>query len=569
MSIKTLRKRIALVAVSALGAGVLSVAVVPSANAAAFAAGAANLDESTDLASTVPGVCIAPTDTTDTAVVDFNRVTGGITITIDSNSDDLGDTEIATFTITGPAVFTVASAAASGATRSLSADGKKITYTDDTGGGGTASVFTAPDFRLTGAGKVEIKTALTTSSGSSTVLDTLTIYSVAACDQGGYSATTSVTYLDDTNSTALNSTTAAAVTGDDATAATKKYNETTYLKLFLTDKYGAAIDTTASYIEAAATNGAIVGINGTPTSPTAVATSSIQAAVVHIKLPSTTAPVQTTVTVKLNGTTVATRTVTFTGQPASVVVSGVASHVATTGTDSINFVVRDSAGNQLAGWTPVAGLTTSDVNGASVTAFGGSSSATTVQTATLTAGSVEGASSTTIRVKLDDGTYVTSAPIAFFTTTATAASWTISADKQVYAPGEVVTITVEAKNAKGNPVADTTVLASASGTLSWTGAGLTKVSADPAHTDTATGGKWTYKFYASTTEGSYGYSLKSDMAAAITTAQTGTFTVKSGAISNAEVLASIVKLIAAINLTIEASTSALEIAPLLTVNVPV
>ena len=553
MSIKTLRKRIALVAVSALGAGVLSVAVAPSANAAAIAAGASNLDATTDLASTVPGVCIAPTNATDTAVVDFNRVTGGITLLVTDGTDDLGNDEVGTFTITGPAVFTVAGTAANGATRSLAADGKKITYTADADG--SADTMLDPDFRLTGAGKVEIKVALTTAAGSTTVLDTFTIYSVAACDQGGYSATTSVTYLDDTNSTALNATTAAAVTGDDATAAVKKYSETTYLKLFLTDKYGAAIDTTASYIEAAATNGAIVGINGTPTSPTAVATSSIQAAVVHIKLPSTTAPVQTTVTVKFNGTTVATRTVTFTGQPASVVVSGVASHVATTGTDSINFVVRDSAGNQLAGWTPVAGLTTSDVNGASVTAFGGASSATTVQTATLTAGSVEGASSTTIRVKLDDGTYVTSAPIAFFTTTATAASWTISADKQVYAPGEVVTITVEAKNAKGNPVADTTALGTS---ITWTGAGLTKVSADPLAADTATGGKWTYKFYASTTEGSYGYSLKSDMAAAITTAQTGTFTVKSGAISNAEVLASIVKLIAAINKQIRALQKSLR-----------
>ena len=39
MSIKTLRKRIALVAVSALGAGFMTVVAVPSANAAALAAG--------------------------------------------------------------------------------------------------------------------------------------------------------------------------------------------------------------------------------------------------------------------------------------------------------------------------------------------------------------------------------------------------------------------------------------------------------------------------------------------------------------------------------------------------
>jgi len=363
----------------------------------------------------------------------------------------------------------------------------------------------------------------------------------------------------DTSATALTASSAAALTGDTTGAATRTYAEKAHIALWLTDKYGAEIDETASYLTANATNGVEVSFDNSTFAGTAVLTSNLNDAIVSVKLPTgVTAPTSTTVTVALNGVTVATRAITFTGQPASIVVSGVATHIATGVNDTINFVVRDSAGNQLAGWTPVAGAATSNVNGATVSAFTGASSATTVQTATLTAGSSEGASSTTMRVKLDDGTYVVSPAISFTATTATAASWTISADKQVYAPGEVVTITVEAKNAKGNPVADTTVLASGSSAISWQGAGLTKVTADPAHGDTATSGKWTYKFYASTTEGSYGYSLKTDMAAAITAAQTGTFQVKSGAISNAEVLASIVKLIAAINKQIRALQKSLR-----------
>ena len=60
MSTKTLRKRIALVAVSALGAGLLSVVAVPSANAAAGLAGTVTSAGKTlyisDTASTTIGI---------------------------------------------------------------------------------------------------------------------------------------------------------------------------------------------------------------------------------------------------------------------------------------------------------------------------------------------------------------------------------------------------------------------------------------------------------------------------------------------------------------------------------
>jgi len=184
----------------------------------------------------------------------------------------------------------------------------------------------------------------------------------------------------DTSATALTAASAAALTGDTTGASKRTYSEKAHLALWLTDKYGAEIDETGSYLTASATNGVEVSFDDTTFAVTAVKTSSLNDAIVSMKLPTgVTAPTTSTVTVALNGVTVATRTVTFTGQPASIVVTGVATHIATSAADTINFVVLDSARNQLAGWLPVAGAATSNVNGASVTAFTGNSSATTVR----------------------------------------------------------------------------------------------------------------------------------------------------------------------------------------------
>jgi hypothetical protein len=61
-------------------------------------------------------------------------------------------------------------------------------------------------------------------------------------------------------------------------------------------------------------------------------------------------PVATTITVSFNGTVLATKSITFTGQAASIVVSG--EDIAQAGgarTGTYDFVVKDAAGNQLAG----------------------------------------------------------------------------------------------------------------------------------------------------------------------------------------------------------------------------
>jgi len=533
MSTKTLRKRIALVAVSAMGFGLLS---TTTANAA-LGAGGTPAAGNYLIAGTagVNGVCAVSTTVSSQYIVVNKNVASSVVLNAQAAADTIAATLTAKLSIlSGPGVIS---------TSSVSGDGSKETIA---AGGAIAN----ETISLTGLGTVKVNWSHTvTLTNVTTVDETITIYSVASCDSGVYAADKSKTYLDDTNNTALDATTAAAVTSDSANAATKKYNETTYLKIFLADKYGAKVDETDAYAEATATNGAFVAFDaGTPATSTVVTTTSPADAVVAIKLPADTyKPVTTVVTIKFNGTVVATRTVTFTGSPAKIVVSDLSKYIGATSTDTVNYTVLDSAGNQLGGWTPVAGDSTLNTNGASATTFA-ASSATATAAVVITAGAAEGASSTTFRIKLDDGTYVVSDPLSFSTTTKVMDKFTVKTDKATYNPGEVVTLTVTGVNAKGNPVADETSL----GTVTWVGSGLTKVTADPTTADKSADGVWTYKFYASTTEGSYGYSLTSNAATNTTSAQTGTFVVKSGAVSNTEVLSAIVKLIASINKQIAA-----------------
>jgi hypothetical protein len=104
----------------------------------------------------------------------------------------------------------------------------------------------------------------------------------------------------------------------------------------------------------------------------------------------------------------------------------------------------------------------------------------------------------------------------------------------------------------GRPVADSAVLGTAASKFAIGGSGITFLSA-PLHTDTSDGGKWTYKFYTTATEGDYVAGVTLSEATVVTT-ETAAFKVKgsSATVSNADVLKSIVSLIASINKQIQA-----------------
>jgi hypothetical protein len=555
MSTKTLRKRVALVAVSALTAGLVSVVAVPAANAGAVAAGSYNL---TGTAGTTAGVCLN-NNTTDVAQIAYPAASQ-LTVTAATHTD-VQSGETITVAVTGPAIITGPTTAASNnsgtlAKVTLASDGKNVVFSLDstTANNDVANVTIAPN----GVGTITVTSTKTvTSTGVKTVLDTITIYSATACETGAYATTYS--------SVSLQAAGASAATSQDTTdatgAGTVAYNSTAVIRLWLSDKFGAAIDETNGYLSATATGGAGIewGTGATSIRSSDVKTSSLRDARLTINNGGVKTPVTTTVTISLNGTVIGTKSIKFTGQPSKINVSSVPTAIATSGTGTIKFTVTDSAGNQLAGWTPVAGSTTLDTN-LSATGFTGASSATTTQTATLTAGSAAGASKTTIRVKLDDGTYVVSDAINTISSGAMA-SYTIGFDKAQYVPGEVVTLTITGKDADGYAVADGTALGTSA--LAVTTTGLTDIDSTAlSHTKTSLGGVWTEKYYASTTLGSYGISFKSDVSTtstAVPSALSATFKVVSGetGVTNADVLKAIVSLIASINKQIAALQKAL------------
>jgi len=583
MSTKTLRKRIALVAVSAMGFGLLTSV---SANASSFNTGAMYIDEFYTPAGNSlnwnegtnnqypndAGVCYVNNDDT-IGVLNSGLFLGNyIAIGLNSSSGQISSGESAKFVVSGPAVIVnsndkwydggdlLASAL-------LSSDGKTFTfknidegtvyvsnylYANNVGYDGSwdGQLYVKP----TGPGKIVIKSFKTTNSGT-TQLDTITTYLADKCDNGTYSAADSVMQMQ-TSPNWLSESEAADVTGDETGAGLRKFSEKGYIALYLADKYGGAISSTSNYLSASATNGAIVGWDGDPASG---ATTAILSGNSYYENPvlyvangtDVTAPVSTTVTISLNGTVIATKSIKFSGEAAKIKLGTTPAYLpvndSAPSAQDVKYTLEDAAGNRVAGEV-VAGASTANTN---------SGSALSIDTTTTTApgkirligGAKEGDSVTTVRFKLSDGSYLVSDPIKFKTVESDFDTFTVSLDKATTTPGAVVTLTVTGKNSKGSPVADGTYLG---GTVTWVGENLKPVTDNPADSDKSVNGVWTYKFYAPTTEGTFGFSLKTDAATVTTSAQTGTFSVAANGVSNAEVLAAIVKLIASINKQIAA-----------------
>jgi hypothetical protein len=125
------------------------------------------------------------------------------------------------------------------------------------------------------------------------------------------------------------------------------------------------------------------------------------------------------------------------------------------------------------------------------------------------------------------------------------ATYTVSTDKAKYAVGEIATITVEGKDAVGNPVSDAQLLGA--NTISVGGGTLTTGNVGAA--DVFTAGKATYKAQM-TTAGTFNTVVS--IVGSTTTSATATYSISDGNVTNAEVLKSIVELIASINKQIAA-----------------
>jgi hypothetical protein len=141
------------------------------------------------------------------------------------------------------------------------------------------------------------------------------------------------------------------------------------------------------------------------------------------------------------------------------------------------------------------------------------------------------------------------------------AAYTFSAalDKAVYAPGEIATLTITAKDSSGNPADDSSTLGATGEEVSIAGAQLTAVTA-PSNVDTFTSGTKTYQYIVGSTDGNYvlAVNVPNVDSTAPVAIKYSVKTPSSGAVSNAEVLAAIVKLIASINKQIRALQKSLK-----------
>jgi len=543
MSTKTLRKRIALVAASALTAGVLSVTSAPVANA-----GAGELD-----VVTATGYCAALTSAgaagtlgTVTAPSDVASIVLAVGGTVTVSQDTAVNS---TFRLSGTnglvtATGTIAKDANDSLSQTSTADADTVTFT-----------FNA-------AGTNSIK--LYADSAPTTATATIAISVVQSCASSGFSVNNS--FIENQASNAVSQ---ANDSVDDTPFWTN--GQTAQIALRIKNAYNADVPVGTWVVSA--TNGALVGIS-TGSTTTAVSAGSTSMASVNgtgadikvgIAQGTENAPQISTVTVSYGSTVVLTKTILITGDVSRIAVTSVESGK----TGSINYrnfkaSAYDSAGNRVA-VNPSADASTLDQNVTAADIGTTSVSADIQDTNTFTCGTgAKGTTNVVFQVTATSGATIKSAPVALKCADVTR-TYTASLDKASYVPGDIATLTITAKDINGNAPFDshkTASSGSADDTFNYvngsnvipaiSGSQMTPVAALAA-ADEFAGGVKTYQFIVGTTEGDY------QMAVNLTGVTTDTakavkYSVKASTatVSNADVLKSIVALIASINKQIQA-----------------
>jgi len=560
MSKKTLKQRIALVAASALTAGFFSVVSTPAANAGVLTASLYNWGTAaaTAYSSTTGGFCYQD-NTDDILVVTHPSSATGSAITLFAGTanEDLLTTEYVIFSASGSGYFTTATAAADGTEGAItkSADEKTLTIGDT----GTAAQLASDlpnsvGWRQTALGTTTINIiSVVKATGVQTVVETYTLSAVASCTAGVYSPVYSGTSLR-TASTALTSSTYD--DGDDSGAVSVENSSgVAYLGHWLRDGLGAAVTDTASFLNVTTTGGCTISGTVTDLSSTLtsiVVTSGITNKVVKLF---TSGAKQNSCTVKssYNGTEVSSKNLTFKGDHNSVVMVAKDAAIGTASVGAGFYDVLDDKGSRIGGVTNATAVElTGSLVGASIS-FATSTSSSTQAAVTIDAvDTARGAGTFKIRTTNNAGASVFSPAICMIVSGGIA-TYSISLDKATYSPGEIITVTISAKDSLGAIVPDGTQLAASAAGLDFAIAGSSNLSAAPVNTDGADAGSWKYKYTAGTVEGTWGANL--GLSGVTTdTAKQLTYTIKStsGAVSNAEVLKSIVSLIASINKQIQA-----------------
>jgi hypothetical protein len=569
MSNKTLKQRIAVVAASALTAGFLSVVAMPTANAAG---------EGLITVSTTTGSVVAPTTTASVGTGTIAS-TGSVKLGVAAG----GASVVLQLRISGGTFTGVTSGA------NISADGTVAQ------GDATTTAIVGLDAKPTGAGRNMVIKSYQASSGTAAVtsavlatLDASTTFTssytftvVAAGTAGVASAGNSRVVFVNNGSAgttiASGSILAAAVDLTDANVVGA--GGLGMLAYTMYDVNGSQLNTATTTSTATVKSGAcVVGTSTTTSIITSAYASAAFGAFYVAQADSTNTPAITcTVEVAANGTPVATKTFTFQGPVAAIsVTSLVRGDLSASQTAKGNIVATDSAGNQIAGVT-ITGAIVNAADVATITAVS-VSAATTAKSSGLNGG-VLGSSTpatigysssgvatngTDVQFKTPNGIggFILS-PVYKIQTSGSAVNFTAALDKASYVPGDIATLTVTGRDSKGFLGNDVFVIASGSvgevATLQ--GSQMTLVGGVTTDKLGSGAGTKTYKFVVGSTEGSYNMIVEIPLIQTSTNktlygaaTQTVAYKVASGttAVSNADVLKSIVALIASINKQIQA-----------------
>jgi len=481
-----------------------------------------------------------------TVLADTTKAEAGVNaVVVLTTSDTLAATadDNVTLEIAGPATFTDYTAAASNPTgATLTNLGKLFTFSATT----TSAVTLPTNVKLTvnGAGTVTVTQKKKVGSTISSI-DIKTIYAATTAKANVLSVADSYARVQDTS-------TAGTLTSSvDVAGSTTVVNAGTgYVNVRAMDAYAAALST-SGVLQASATNGAVVAWDAAPTTQINAAAKTGVSGVLYVTQGTANAnkPVATTITITFNGTTLATKSISITGEAASIVVSG--EDIAQAGgvrTGTYDFVVKDAAGNQLASITPTADTAKYDAQVTAVS-VAGASSATAVQTGGWTCAATSGSTKVRIKHTLADLSVIYSNE--FDARCGQAVNkYTAKFDKDSYLPGEIAKLTVSATDISGAKVYDAATLGTG---VAISAGGMTLVGTATS-TDTFTNGSKVYQFTVGNNTGAFNAVVDLPAYVATDSAKVVSYKVapSSAEVSNAEILKSIVALIATINKQIAA-----------------
>ena len=563
MSTKTLRKRIALVAVATLGAGVLS-ATPAFAGIAAVTAGQLAVAANGSTAVTSRGI-LSTNGTAGTSALSATATSTNYGVILSNGSVYAtagGDGASAGVKVTNGTISSCADSAtgtvvinAAQTTCTPSATDEDLTITAVPNAGATSMTITA-----------YTSNALTTSAG------TITYVVVAAGTTNVFNSGTSFISVELTGTAATDNIDAVRTSVTNTRATDYSATEVPaglhgYLGYDLKDAYGTQLS--AHVLGATVTGGCLVGFNQAAAANTYTSSSTTTAVgYITVSRVTSTSPYTCTLTLSDNGTTVATRTFKMLGQVDKLVVDTISRVKAgsVANNNGFYFYAYDSAGNAL-----------DNITVSAVSSYLNSSLTTiTPDRATDRAGLLGAADVTCLNkgtfdfaIKATNASLATiTSPVYKISCAGSPATFTAALDKASYQPGDIATLTITAKDSSGNLTHDYAVLGTAGAAAteaSLTGGQLTIIGATTAallNAVTFTEGVAKFKFTVGAIEGNYNMVVDLPSypnAAGANQAQTVAYSVKSasGAVSNADVLKAIVSLIASINKQIAALQKAL------------